>query len=161
MKMIKSWQTFNESTSHYLPSLSDDGTADHLSDINKRVSVVQNQELRDVEQQIMDYKPTSVDNPTSHAILQKWMYANMITTSLQRGFFIEADLIEKAKELYKEVISDVAENIDAIQTGNVTWDMFSEQVDLVLSRLYELSPMDDGNYYSPYFMEKDVDQLPI
>ena len=41
MKYLINYQQF-ESTMHYLPSLSDDGTADSLSDIRKKTSKIQN-----------------------------------------------------------------------------------------------------------------------
>lgn len=39
----------NESTSNYWPGYSDDGTADSLSDIRKKTSRIQNDELRKKE----------------------------------------------------------------------------------------------------------------
>ena len=81
-----------ESTSDFYPGYSDDGTSDALSAIKKKIYKEFNKILREKETEVLGYGDTD-----KQKFYQKWMYANMITTSLQDGMYIENDLIEKLK----------------------------------------------------------------
>jgi hypothetical protein len=94
-----------ESTSNYYPGLSDDGTSDILSTIRDKTSPIVNKELKKLEKKVLNDK-TKVYPEKEEEFIQKWAYANLITTSLQDGFFIEPELIGKALEYYREVLDE-------------------------------------------------------
>ena len=145
-----------ESTNNYWPGYSDDGTADGLSYIRKKTSKIQNDELRSKEKEVLDNKlgvESGIDEPEERAFFQKWMYANMILTSLQDGFYIDADLLDKALSLYTEIIQDP--NIDEYMVGTKTPGYFQDTIELILTKLsHELQ--DNGKeIYAPGFLDKD------
>lgn len=155
MKTVKTFDDFfvNESTSDYWPGYSDDGTSDALAQVRQRTYKHFNSVLRDMEKPVLN---TSIED-AKQSFIQKWMFANMITTSLQDGEYIEPDLIDRAEELYKECLNK-EEIYKHIEKG---WqDMWIYQIEVVLKGLEELKkeqPTDnDHNYfYKPGFMEEE------
>ena len=156
--MIPSFKNFKilESTSNYYPGYSDDGTADNLSDIRKKTSIIQNEELRKKKEKVLE----PFKNNPKQFFYQKWMYANMILTSLQDGFYINRDLIDTAFQLYSELVND--ENIEIFRAKEKDPDMFKRHIIEVIIQLKELMSSDnlssfDNNYfYSPNFMDKKI-----
>ena len=146
-----------ESTTHYLPSLSDDATADRVSAIMRQASTTVNAELKKAEDEIINYRyDDSIHSVALQQLLQKWMYANMIMTALQKGMFIEAALIQRAQQLYEEVLSADYTQIEQ----DASWQrMFKQQLEAVLEQVKQLRPLDDGMYYAPGFMEAEARQL--
>jgi len=159
---MRHFMNFNifESTSHYLPSLSDDGTADHLSEINKKTSKIVNTELKKKEDKILTHRyDTTIRSDQMQEVIQKWMYANMVMTSLQQGFRIELKLIQRAHELYQEVLDTDLSNASK---DNIKWQKsFKNQINLVVKRMLKLKPLENGLYYNPGFMKDDANSVKI
>jgi len=142
-----------EGTSDYWPGFSDDGTADKLSEINKKTSVIQNKELEKMEKGVLAFKGVSGDQD----FFQKWMFANMITTSLQRGFYIKKSLLERALELYKEALEESKDSGNDTFRDDGTY--FTKSVELIINKLEEeLSHAQSDEIYSPHFMKNDDDK---
>jgi hypothetical protein len=159
MKYIKEYNKFiNESTGHFLPSYSDDGTADRLSNIHKKTSKVLNDELRKVEKDIIKLdKSITYIEPEKQQFYNKWMYGNMIFTSIQDGYFLDIDLVKRAKELYIELLNDP--KINEYTKENKNPETFKKDLNLVLRR-YDEDKFDDAKdyIYRPGFMREDKDK---
>lgn len=139
-----------EGTMDYWPGFSDDGTADKLSEINKKTSKIQNTELEKMEKGVLAFKGVSGDQD----FFQKWMYANMITTSLQRGFYIKKSLLERALELYKEALEESQTTGEDTFRDDGTY--FTNSLELIINRVEEeLSHATKDEIYSPHFMKND------
>lgn len=142
-----------EGTSNYYPGLSDDGTSDTLASIRDKTSPVVNKELKKMEKKILNYN-SGVYSKEEEAFWQKWMYANLITTSLQDGFFMEPSLIEKALECYEEVLSEP----EIKEFTQKSYKNFKSQVGETLEALKKVEPMGGGNqkgkFYAPGFMDR-------
>jgi len=140
-----------ESTSNYYPGYSDDGTSDHLSAIRDKTSPILNKELKKMEKNILD---SGYPKNEQGKFWQKWMYANMITTSLQDGFFMEPDLIKKAIKYYKEVLDP-----EEIKNNSYGSKEFKPEVEETLKALEAEKPLGGGKnkkfYYAPGFMDKN------
>ena len=137
----------NESTTDFYPGYSDDGTAYSLSDIKKKIYKEYNKLLRDKEKEVLGYGDTD-----KQKFYQKWMYANMITTLLQDGMYIEEDLIERAKELYEEVLSD--DKSDFYRKDEKKPESFNDEVSQTYEELKKVKVYDEGYAYAPHFMEE-------
>jgi len=133
----------SEGRTHYWPGYDDDATSDWLSDITRESSKVHNNGLRKADKKIIkDIKDDGDEVWFRHQI------ANMITTSLQDGFYIDPDLIEKAIEYYEY----------AIEHAETEEDFMQESARLIIDALKELEPLGkDKNpyYYKPGFMKND------
>jgi len=129
----------SEGTSSYLPGYSDDSTADTLSHIREKTSKVLNDELKKLEKEVIKTKTEE------QVFWSEWLYANLITTSLKDGFFIEIKLIEKAIKLYNECLSD--ENIK--QYTEDSYALFRTQIKTTVDKLKKLKPIDKDYFYSP------------
>jgi hypothetical protein len=140
----------NEGTTNYWPGYSDDGTADKLSEIKKKTSEIQNDELRRKEKEVISYK-SDLDPPDKAMFFQKWMYANMILTSLQDGFYIDGSLLDRALELYTEIIRDP--KLDEYLEGSK--DFFRDSIELVLTKLSQKIKEQGEEVYAPGFLDKD------
>ncbi len=149
----------NEGTGNYWPGYSDDGTADSLSDIRKKTSKIQNDELRKKEKKVLSYN-SSIDSEEKSLFFQKWMYANMIMTSLQDGFYIDYDLLDKAFELYQEIIDDP--NLDVYLADSKHPQYFPDSIELILTKLGEKitheEKDEDQTVYAPGFLDKDDEE---
>lgn len=145
-----------ESTSHYLPSFSDDGTADRLSEINSKVSKIVNSELKKCKKDVLTHRyDTSIRSEFQQEIIQQWMYANMIMTSLKNGFNIDKELIDEAVFIYEKIIA-----FSLLEDFDEEWvKEFKTQIKLILKRIGELEISSDGDYYSPHFMKEDVEKI--
>lgn len=163
--LIKTFEEFEmyEGTSNYWPGYSDDGTADTLADIRAKTSEIHNEELRKKEKEVMGFD-SSINTKEENEFWQKWMYANMITTSLQDGFYIKPDLLEKALRYYKETLE--TENIEEIfkeQTDSLK--EFKTTISIIIEELEKelKDPHTEGPnyeeigkyYYAPGFLDKD------
>lgn len=144
MKIIKYTEYLNESTRNYYPGYSDDGTSDMLAKIRKKTSKLVNDELIKLEDKIINMNNGSLE-PEEAKFYQKWMYANMIVTSLQDGFFMNGSLMSKASKYYKEVLqSEFINNNKQMKL----------QIMEVMKELSKLDPREDGKFYAPRFMEE-------
>lgn len=141
-----------EGTSNYYPGLSDDGTSDTLSDLRDKTSPIVNKELKKMEKEILNYK-SGVYSEEEEGFWQKWMYANLITTSLQDGFFIDPSLIKKALKCYEEVLDEP----EIKKITQKSYKDFKTQVGETLDALKKVEPLGGGNqkgmYYAPGFMD--------
>jgi len=144
MNIIKYTDYLNESTTNYYPGYSDDGTSDSLSKIRIKTSKLVNDELLKVEEKVLKLKGDG-DNAEETAFYQKWMYANLIITSLQDGFFINKKLMDKASKYYKETLQN--EFINSNKKMKL-------QVMEVIKELQKLEPVNNGKFYAPRFMEE-------
>jgi predicted S18 family serine protease len=143
---IKRYEELNESTSSWYPGLWDDGTADHLASIMKNIYKKYNEELRKSLEKIEGYS----ENDEKQKFFNKWMMANMVATSLQDGFYMEDDLIEKATELYEEVLSDI--NLEEYTKDSKD---FVKEVSECLEEMKNLTKISGNDYYySPHFMKE-------
>lgn len=148
-------RTVFESTDNYWPGYSDDGTSDNLTDIRHKTSKIQNDELKKKEKSVMRYGKTDQDK-----FFQKWMYANMILTSLQDGFYINKELLNKALEIYKSLLDDPKIEEYLQDTKNPKY--FIESIELILDKLSKKIKDDKGQVYAPGFLDiKDQDRLKI
>jgi len=153
-----------ESTGDYWPGYSDDGTADSLSTIRKKTSKIQNDELRKKEKEVLSNKSSfkaGVSSESENEFFQKWMYANMIMTSLQDGFYIEEELLDEALGIYLELIKDP--NIDEYLHNSKNPDYFKNTIELIITKLSQKIESDgSGEVYSPGFLDKkDEDRIRI
>jgi len=149
MKVIKYTDFLNESTSNYYPGYSDDGTADSLGKIREKVSRLMNEELTKAEKKVLSYNTSpEVMSQEETLFYQKWMYANMIMTSLQDGFYINKGLVDKAKNYYKETLQSEFINTNKTMKMNVME---------VIKEIEKLEPMDNKKYYKPGFMKEYTD----
>ncbi len=153
-----------ESTGNYWPGYSDDGTADSLATIRKKTSEIQNTELKKKEKEVLGYRSGADDGPSAgdqSKFFQKWMYANMILTSLQDGFYIKKELLDEALVLYSEILSDT--KIDEYLKNSKNPDYFIETIGVILSKLQEeIGTNGKGEVYAPGFLDKnDEDRIKI
>jgi hypothetical protein len=148
---FKKYNKITESTQNYYPGYSDDGTADNLSDIRTKTSIIQNTEIRNKKDKI--FEPFKDD--TKQTFYQKWMYANMILTSLQDGFYMDRDLVEEAFVIYKELLSE--ENLESYREEEKDPAKFARQLTEVILRLSELLKGNDlpQGLYAPGFMNRE------
>lgn len=144
MKIIKYTEYLNESTRNYYPGYSDDGTSDILSNIRSKTSKIVNDELTKLENKVLNVGDEKLD-PEEAKFYQKWMFANMITTSLQDGFYINKSLMSKASKYYKEVLQSEYINNNK---------QMKFQIMEVMKELSKLEPQEDGKFYAPRFMEE-------
>jgi hypothetical protein len=143
--MITKFKIF-ESTSDYYPGYSDDGTADWVSGIKQRVYKKINEEIRKSKKEIF-----SNEDPIQK-IYNKWMYANIITTWLNDGMYIEPDLMKEAIKYYNEALNDP--NIDKLREQERYKGKFEKQINEVLDKLKEITPITNTDYYyNPDFMK--------
>lgn len=142
-----------ESTSNYWPGYSDDGTSDWLSDIRDKTSKVQNDELRKAEKEIIKQ---SKDNNEERKFWSTWMYANMITTSLQDGFYIDIDLIEKALKIYEEDIMS-NKNLKKYIEDSKQPKYFPDTIGTIIKELKKglKGAYNDEYIYAPGFLDRD------
>lgn len=155
--MFKSYTDWlYEGTVDYWPGYGDDSIADKLGEIRKKTSKIQNQELRKKEKEILLDGKTDRDK-----FFQKWRYANMILTSLQDGFYIDETLLDKALDLYKEIIDDP--NINEYLKDSKDPRYFIDSIELILTKLANEIKINKGDpIYAPGFLDsKDEDRLRI
>jgi len=145
MKVIKFKYYLNESTTNYYPGYADDGTADSLGDIREKTSKIANEELVKAEKKVLSFNNDKNLEEDEAKFYQKWMYANMITTCLQDGFYINKNVMEKASKYYKEVLR--SKFIDTNKTMKL-------QVMEVLKEIEKLEPHDNDKFYKPGFMRE-------
>ena len=150
-----------ESTTNYWPGYGDDGTADSLGHIRDKTSKIHNKELEKAEKEVMGVK-TSLESPEANKFFQKWMYANMITTSLQDGFYLKPELVEKSLELYKELIEEDVDSMFGESTGA---EKFKKTIPIIIEELkkeIKEGPIKEGPtydstgeyYYAPGFLDQ-------
>lgn len=146
-----------ESTGNYWPGYSDDGTADNLADIRKKTSKIQNDELKKKKKEVLSNNYSDDNGPSAEdkkEFFQKWMYANMILTSLQDGFYIKKELLDEALVLYSEIIAD--SQIDEYLKDSKNPDYFIQTIGVILSKLQEkVETNGKGEVYAPGFLDKD------
>ena len=140
-----------ESTLDYYPGYSDDGTSDWLSTIRDKSSTVLNKELKKIEDKVL--KSGCPKGSEEGNFWQKWLYANMITTSLQDGFYVEPVLVKKAIKYYEECLN----NKKIKEFTRDSYKIFKSQVEETLNALKKEKPMDEGHqkgmHYAPGFMD--------
>lgn len=137
-----------EGTSNYWPGYSDDNTADWLAGIRDKTSPIQNKELKKALEKIVKGKDDEFWN--------KWQISNMITTSLQDGFYIDKDLIEKALVYYKEILGQAKEDKDASKYfggDQHSRNYFIDSIEYVVNALQDEGPTSNGRFYLPGFMD--------
>jgi hypothetical protein len=166
MKHLKPFGKLEESkiyegTSDYWPGYSDDNVFDYLIVIRKKTSKVQNDELRKLEDEVL--KPASKSlrdimgiDETGSMFWQKQLYANLIVTSLQDGFYIDASLFNKALDLFKEVLGDP--KLDEYTKDSS--ELFRNTLTVIVNKMEELRGKklhgkDDSQYYKPGFLDRD------
>lgn len=144
MNIIRYSDFLNEATTNYYPGYADDGTAQSLSKIRLKVSKVLNDELTKAEKKVLALSDNGELEPEEGLFYQKWMYANMITTSLQDGFYINKNLMEKANKYYKEVLQSEFIKKNKKMKLNVLETM---------KELEKLKLHETGKFYCPGFMK--------
>ena len=156
-----------ESTGDYWPGRSDDGTSDTLSDITDKTSKIQNKELEKKEKEVLKFDKVTIKSPEQNRFFQKWMYANMITTSLQDGFYLKPELIEKSLKLYKELME---KDIDKMfENDNSGAEKFKKTIPVIIKELEKKinkGPITSGPtykemgkyYYSPGFLKPETEE---
>lgn len=176
MRHLKTFEELNEGTSNYWPGYSDDGTSDTLSGIRDKTSVIMNRELRKMEKKVLGYSHVPPEDSLvwddlpgktkeekreyakqKDGFYQKWMYANLITTSLQDGFYIDVSLAEKALEHYEELLADP--NMTEYTSKNKKPEYFQVSIAVVIKRLKEELAQWRDEYnreyvYAPGFMDR-------
>jgi hypothetical protein len=147
MKVIKFNEYLNESTTNYYPGYSDDGTAESLFTIREKTSKIVNEELEKAEKKAVSLNEDDNLDEDEAKFYQKWMFANMITTCLQDGFYINKGMMEKASKYYKQVLRS------KFMDDNKTMKL---QVMEVMKEIEKLEPIDGGKFYKPGFMREYI-----
>jgi len=131
----------NEGTSGYWPGYASDTTADILTEIRKKTSVTQNIELKKFEDKWLK----EVDK--IKLFWKKHDWVNIVLTSLQDGFFIKKELIDKCKKYLSELIDQANEEI-----LESSYELFISTLKTTLNELNKLKI--NNEFYAPGFLDK-------
>lgn len=143
-----------EYSDYYLPGYGDDVVSDYLGDIKKKSSKVHCNAIRKLENTILKKDSKSVlktlkTTESANIAYKKFIFASIVTTSLQMGLYIDEDLFKKAMNYYREALQNKELKRSMIKYGD--WDSLSTSIKIILDEMESMKPLQQG-YYAPYFM---------
>lgn len=158
MKNLKTYENFvNEGRTDYWPGYDSDSVFDTLSTVRKKTSKIQNTELRKLEKKLLNV-PLTYDNGSvrwtdeNHRdFWQKHFWAELVSTSIQDGFYIDRDLAEMSLQYYKDSYSNANKSIyleDSLEEFNL------QTVAIIKEFEIKLKDSKREYVYGPGFMDR-------
>lgn len=131
--------------STYLPGDADTATAVFLHKIlSGKIAEALKKEILE-----LDREKTKVEGV--NLFWNKWRVANIISTALKNGSYIDTELMEKAREYYEYCLNTK----ELEKYCPYTTDVFRKEVSLVLRKMKKMQPKKNQNgmmYYAPDFL---------